>query len=153
MTMKTTMKKLKSKLTKKLDKVFSKFIRLSQADSEGNVVCCTCGVTKHWKKIQCGHYQSRRKYATRWSIYNCAPQCMKCNIFSQGEQVKFKYYIDRTYPLFHEPDLNIGPNTMSCYVEELSETNVTYSYEVLEGLISGYTQQVNKYLKQYDSKD
>lgn len=107
----------KSKLKKKLDKAFSIYVRLSNRDVDDNCMCCTCGTIKHWTKIQCGHYQSRRYMDTRWHVDNCAPQCMKCNIFSQGEQVKFKYYIDNKY----------GPGTST----EL-EQHVEYKYTIEE---------------------
>ena len=40
---------------------------------------------------------SRRSYATRWDENNCRPQCMKCNMYSQGEQFLFSKYIDNKY--------------------------------------------------------
>jgi hypothetical protein len=74
----------KSKLKKKLDAIFSKYIRWYYADANGYVECYTCGVTKPVKEMQCGHFQSRRHYATRWHTDNCKPQCVKCNMFMQG---------------------------------------------------------------------
>ena len=74
----------KSKLKKKLDAIFSKYIRWYYADANGYVECYTCGVTKPVKEMQCGHFQSRRHYATRWHTDNCIPQCVKCNMFMQG---------------------------------------------------------------------
>ena len=74
----------KSKLVKKLDAIFSKYIRWYYADANGYVECYTCGITKPVKEMQCGHFQSRRHYATRWHTNNCRVQCQKCNIFSQG---------------------------------------------------------------------
>ena len=74
----------KSKLKKKLDAIFSKYIRWYYADANGYVECYTCGITKPVKEMQCGHFQSRRHYATRWHTDNCKPQCVKCNMFMQG---------------------------------------------------------------------
>ena len=74
----------KKKLSKKLDVIFSKYIRWYYADANGYVECYTCGVTKPVKEMQCGHFQSRRHYATRWHTDNCKPQCVKCNMFMQG---------------------------------------------------------------------
>ena len=39
-----------SKLKKKLDAIFSKYIRLKDADKNGYVKCYTCGVKKYWEK-------------------------------------------------------------------------------------------------------
>ena len=48
-----------SKLKKKLDVLFSQYIRRKNADHLGRVKCFTCGVEKHWKEQQAGHFQSR----------------------------------------------------------------------------------------------
>ena len=79
-----------SSLKKKLDIIFSKYIRLKDADASGNVECYTCGVVKHVKEMQNGHFQSRKHTSTRFLhtkyITNCKPQCVKCNIYSEGEK-------------------------------------------------------------------
>jgi len=86
-----------SKLIKKLDKIFSEYIRLRDADDEGFVVCCTCGVIKHYTKVDCGHFQSRRHMATRWDEINVSTQCKSCNGFHAGEQFKYAQFIDKNY--------------------------------------------------------
>ena len=87
----------KSKLTKKLDQIFSEFIRLKSADKNGFVRCVTCNKKGFWKNdgMQCGHFVSRKHYATRWSEENTAVQCIKCNMFGQGEQYKFSLYLGK----------------------------------------------------------
>ena len=66
-----------SKLKKELDKWFSLFIRLRDADSNGLVFCFTCGCSKYYKRgMQNGHFQSRKHLATRWDEENCQPQCV-----------------------------------------------------------------------------
>lgn len=86
-----------SKLKKKLDTIFSQYIRLREADSNGNINCFTCGVNKHYKEMHAGHFQSRRHLSTRWDEINVQNQCPKCNLFSQGEQFKFGLYLDSLY--------------------------------------------------------
>ena len=86
-----------SKLKKKLDKVFSEFIRRRNADHLGFINCFTCGVKKHWKEHQAGHFQSRSHHSTRWDEVNVQVQCVKCNMFRQGEQYKFGLYLDERY--------------------------------------------------------
>ena len=72
----------RSKLVKKLDAVFSQYIRLKDADEFGNATCFTCGKVDHWKKLQNGHFQSRKHYATRWDEMNCQVQCVSgCNMY------------------------------------------------------------------------
>jgi hypothetical protein len=86
-----------SKLKKKLDKIFSEFIRRRNADHLGFITCFTCGVKKHWKEQQAGHFQSRSHHSTRWDEVNVQVQCVKCNMFRQGEQYKFGLYLDERY--------------------------------------------------------
>ena len=84
-----------SKLKKELDKWFSLFIRLRDATDEGMVQCLTCGKVGHYKSgMQCGHFMSRRHHSTRWNELNCQVQCVKCNMFGQGEQYKFGLKLD-----------------------------------------------------------
>lgn len=85
----------RSKLVKKLDTVFSKYIRISNADKNGYCTCVTCGVVKHWKEIQAGHFQSRKFYSLRWSERNVKPQCVGCNMFRQGEQYKYSLFLGK----------------------------------------------------------
>jgi len=80
-------------LIKKLDAVFSKYIRLRDADTEGYCRCSTCGEVHHWTKIQAGHFISRKHYATRWNEDNVHAQCVACNVFRYGEQYKFSLYL------------------------------------------------------------
>jgi len=78
--------KIKGKpdLIKKLDTVFSLYIRLKYAMPNGMCKCISCGTYKPWKEIQNGHYMSRRYMSTRFDEDNCRPQCVSCNIFNQG---------------------------------------------------------------------
>jgi len=85
------------KLRKELDKVFSQYIRLRNANSNGATECFTCGKQAHWKELQCGHFQSRRHLNTRFDEENCQVQCVKCNMYSQGEQFKFGLKLDKTF--------------------------------------------------------
>jgi len=78
-----------SKLKKDLDKWFSLYIRLRYVDEHGYTECYTCGKIDHYKKMQCGHFLSRRYHTTRWNTTNCQVQCVKCNMYEQGEQYKF----------------------------------------------------------------
>ena len=88
----------RSAIVKKLDKIFSIWIRSKDADHAGMVDCFTCGVTKNWKyEIDAGHFQSRGKYETRWNEQNVFPQCKRCNGFRGGEQYRFAKNLDALY--------------------------------------------------------
>lgn len=86
-------KPTRKKLVTKLDTIFSKYIRLFNADHRGHCICVTCGKEFHWKKIQAGHFQSRKHYSTRWSEDNVHPQCVGCNMYRAGEQYKYSLFL------------------------------------------------------------
>ena len=85
----------RSKLVKKLDTVFSQWIRLSNADNNKNCICITCNKAFFWKEIQAGHFMSRKHYSIRWSEDNVKPQCVGCNVFKYGEQYKFSLFLGK----------------------------------------------------------
>ena len=86
----------RSKLVKKLDAVFSQYIRLKDSVDE-IATCFTCGKKDHWKKLQNGHFQSRKHYSTRWDEINCQVQCAGCNVFKYGEQFIFSQRLDQKF--------------------------------------------------------
>ena len=90
---KTAKKPTRTKLVKKLDVVFSKYIRLSNSDNNGYCTCVTCGNKFYWKEIQAGHFMSRKHYSTRWDENNVKPQCVACNVYRAGEKYKYSLYL------------------------------------------------------------
>ena len=86
----------RSKLVKKLDTIFSQYIRQKNSIDE-IATCFTCGKSDHWKKLQNGHFQSRRHYSTRWDEVNCQLQCAGCNVFKYGEQYIFGNKLDQKF--------------------------------------------------------
>ena len=77
------MKKTRKSIVKRLDTVFSLYIRLRYSDNE-IVECFTCGKQSHFKRgMQCGHFMSRKHYATRWDATNCQVQCYACNVIAE----------------------------------------------------------------------
>tara|TARA_R100001369_G_scaffold34762_2_gene59867 strand:- start:2415 stop:2804 length:390 start_codon:yes stop_codon:yes gene_type:complete len=86
----------RSKLVKKLDSIFSQYIR--QKDADNNMATCfTCDKVDDVKSLQNGHFQSRKHYSTRWDEVNCQVQCPKCNVFNYGEQFVFGSKLDSKY--------------------------------------------------------
>lgn len=86
-------KRKRSSIVKELDKWFSLFIRLRHADHRGFTKCVTCGKVDHYKKLQAGHFQSRRHYSTRWDEQNVQVQCYGCNVMQQGQQYLFAKFL------------------------------------------------------------
>jgi len=125
----------RSKIVKKLDAIFSQFIRLKYADDLGMVSCFTCDKKTHWfgDGMQCGHFMSRKNYSTRWEILNCMPQCVSCNVYNYGRQFIFSKKLDEKF----------GDGT----AEELfvkSKQIVKFSTDELNDKIIHYKQLVDK---------
>jgi hypothetical protein len=76
-------------LKKKLDTIFSIYIRLKYADQDLNVKCFTCDKVYHYKKIQNGHFYSRAILSLRYDEQNCRPQCYGCNIAKSGNYIEY----------------------------------------------------------------
>ncbi len=79
-----------SKLKKKLDKLFSEYIRRRDSDFKGNCKCISCGkeAPAFGGSIHAGHLFSRRYLSTRYDEKNVNAQCNYCNTFLNGNQIK-----------------------------------------------------------------
>lgn len=86
-----------SSLKKKADAAWSIYIRQRDSDRSGNAKCITCGVKKHWKELQCGHFISRRVNSLRFDDTNTNAQCYSCNVMRYGEQYKYAQELDKKY--------------------------------------------------------
>jgi len=85
----------RSRIVKYLDIAFSRYIRLKNADKTGYCTCVTCNREYHYKKIQAGHFMSRKNYSTRWDERNVYPQCYGCNVMQQGKQYEFSLFLGK----------------------------------------------------------
>lgn len=82
---------------KKLDRVFSQWLRHSHADDNGLVECFTCRTKKPINEMQAGHFMSRSHYSVRWTVGNVMPQCPSCNLFHAGRQYEFGKRLDQDF--------------------------------------------------------
>ena len=65
------------------DRIFSDFVRITNADENGMVQCITClkrFFREFAQEINNGHYKKRSSYKYRYDIINCHPQCYTCNV-------------------------------------------------------------------------
>ncbi len=122
----------RSKVVKDLDAAFSRYIRLSAANLDGEVECYTCGRTYHWKKIQNGHFMTRARYATRWHEDNCRPQCYGCNVMQQGRQYDFGLNLDKERQGLSEEMHSLSNSTVKFMTYELEEKLAYYRDKVKE---------------------
>ena len=130
------MKKTISKLKKELDKWFSLYIRLRSANEYGMCQCFTCGKVGHYKTggMQNGHFQSRKHMATRFDTENCQVQCIKCNMFSQGEQFKFGLNLDAKYGEGTAEELEYLARTTFKISRAEYEDYISYYKNIVENL-------------------
>ena len=83
-------------LKRKLDKIFSLYIRRRDAPADGFGRCVTC---RKWARLQCGHFVIRQHQAGRWDEHNAHGQCYYCNHRLHGAQVEHYEAIIRKYGL------------------------------------------------------
>jgi hypothetical protein len=83
-------------MVKKVDTMFSQFVRLRATDHRGMGECYTCGAVRHWSEVDAGHFMSRACMSTRWDEKNVQFQCKRCNMRS-GEQFLFSVHLDQEF--------------------------------------------------------
>ena len=133
-TKKKTVTKSVAQLKKEADKHWSLATRYRFAEfkrGEWFVACVTCGEEKRVKEMQCGHFQSRRYSSTRFSEVNTAPQCVRCNMFNQGEQYKFSKFIKDSY----------GEKALEDVIQEAQQYH-KFTVQELEEIIHDSKEQV-----------
>lgn len=99
--MKTTKKTERQKLVKRLDDVFSLYIR-----ERDGYRCVVCGAKRPLHVIQCGHLFSRISHSTRWDELNAHAQCSGCNryheeCFEPYRQVWVRLHSQEEYDLLY----------------------------------------------------
>ena len=116
-------------LKRKLDKTFSEYIRRSNPP-----ICVSCGAAKEsWRDLQCGHFVSRVRLATRWDEINCHPQCSRCNVLLRGNAVGYSRFLEGKY----------GPQIFKD-LDELSRKPTKYSSYDLQDMIGHFETLLDK---------
>jgi len=128
--------KSRAQLIKKLDTVFSKYIRLRNANTDGMVECFTCGGLFNWVHVDCGHHIPRIHKSVRFDEMNCQVQCKKCNWLGQGEEILFRENLIKKY----------GQDSYDLLLFRKSQTKKWSAFE-LEALIEHYTKEVKNLMK------
>jgi hypothetical protein len=118
------------KLVKKLDIIFSKYIR-ARDSSNGTFKCCSCGQYKPYEQADCGHFINRRWMSTRFREDNCHAQCRSCNRFDEGNAVGYTMFMIDKYGKKHVE-----------YLQAIKNAGYKYSDFELEVLIKEYKQKL-----------
>ena len=115
------------KLKKKLDVVFSKYIRVRDRN-----ICFTCGY-KREKGMQCGHFVPRQYNSTRYSELNNHAQCYVCNMLYGGQPDIYALKLEKKYGEGTVKKLNaLRRTTKQFTVNELEEMIKVYKLKVAE---------------------
>ena len=81
------------KLVKKLDRLFSLYVRHYHSPDGEHCECVTCGKWEPIKDMDAGHLASRAFGPTRHSESNVFPQCRYCNRYREGMKPQFVKHV------------------------------------------------------------
>lgn len=122
-------------LIKKLDIVFSKYIRLRDS-TNGMFICCSCGQMKPYEMADAGHFINRRWMSVRWREDNVHAQCSACNRFDEGNAAGYARFMDKKYGPAHVDSLmalkNAGQKWSDFEVELLIKEYKQKTKDLLE---------------------
>tara|TARA_B100001094_G_C17890200_1_gene651316 strand:+ start:28 stop:420 length:393 start_codon:yes stop_codon:yes gene_type:complete len=121
-------RKVKRKtLVRKLDKIFSQYIRERDTNSRGYGKCCTSGKTIHKSNGHAGHFISRRFMCTRWDEENVHLQSAYDNTFLAGRQYEYALFINKKYHADKATELLIkSRETCKFSIDELQDMIENY---------------------------
>lgn len=125
--MKKKVTKSVSQLKKKAWTLFSIHIRTKYADWRGYVACVTCGIVKHWKEMQAGHFIPGRHNSILFDERGVFPQCYRCNISLKGNPRAYDAFMRK----YHLKDIKI--------LEKLDTINKQFTPKELMEIIQKYT--------------
>lgn len=119
-------------LIAELDKLVSRYVRLSRSDKNGICRCFTCGVKGTWQEMDCGHFIKRGNMYLRHDLRNLRPQCHNCNRRKDGNIIAFARNLNEE-----------KPGIVEILIEE---GNLVYKYsrEELKGLILDFQYKLKK---------
>lgn len=123
----------KPNLTKKLDKVFSAYIRLRDAMPSGYFRCISCAQIKPFDQADCGHFFSRRNMSVRFDEDNCHAECRGCNRFSSDHLIAYQANLIR----------KIGMQRFELLSAKSHQSKQWANFE-LEAIIKHYTAEVKR---------
>lgn len=125
---------MNKKIEKKLDAVFSKYIR-ARDTSDGWGRCCSCGTIRPYEGLDAGHFINRKWKATRWEERNVHAQCISCNRFGEGDASGYALFMLDKY----------GRETIT-YLRGLSRETARFTDSEGELMIADYKRKLKELL-------
>lgn len=128
-------KQKRSTIKKRLWKVISEYIRRKYADDNGYCSCVTCGITKHWKEMQAGHFIPQAQGdACRYIEENIHPQDYRCNVNLGGNGPEYNAFMLDMYGQEKIDELRaLSKTTAKFTIPDLLEMEIEYK-QLLENL-------------------
>ena len=120
-----------------LDKWFSLYIRLRDADDNGYITCYCCGKKVFWKAAQNMHYIPRQHLSLRFSEVNCNAGCVHCNYYMNGNIEQYIIHLKKD----HGEDINERLVLAKHQKTKISETEY-------KTLVAFYKKEVEQLKKQ-----
>lgn len=125
--------KRKTDYVKKLDKVFSLYIRLRDTLPSGYFRCISCGQIKRFDQADAGHFWSRRHMATRFDEDNVSAECAGCNRFKADHLIGYQTNLIKKIGMGRFELLQVKANSMK-----------KWSDFELEAMIKHYTDEAKR---------
>ena len=106
----------------------SMWVRRKAADDNGYVQCVTCGVTKHWKEMDAGHFIPKKRGLSIYFVEEAIhPQCTYCNRFNSGQLIEYTRYMQNMYGIdFVDELLALARTTKSMRLADFEEIETEY---------------------------
>lgn len=82
---------------KKAHELLQRLVRMKAADKNGYAQCVSCGVVKHYKQLDGGHFISRTYSFHSMREENVHPQCKHCNRFFSKSHDDYRRYMVEMY--------------------------------------------------------
>ena len=120
-------------LKRKLDDIFSVYIRLRDADANGIIRCYCCGKPHHWKRSENMHFIPRQHMSLRFSEINCHGGCTYCNHYNNGNIEAYTLHLEKEY----------GKDIVKQLVIAKNQTCKITAFEY-EAMIKIYTDRANE---------
>lgn len=130
-------------LVRKLDRVFSEYIRLRDSKPFGYKYarCISCGQIKPYDQFDAGHFIGRTHMATRFDESNVWCECRSCNRFSPDHMIYYQRNLE----------VRIGKDKVDLLMARGKQTKKWSAFE-LDLLIKYYTARVEEFKNERDGR-
>jgi len=122
--------KSRSQLVKELDAIFSRYIRLRDANDNWICTCITCWDRKPRKEMHNTHFISRSNYKYRRSVVNCWAGCYKCNVILHWNYISYTLVMVKKYGEGIVREMQEDKELIKISTPEIREMIEKYKYEV-----------------------